>query len=541
MNCSEKSNKINWILLALYLSFVFISQVMVSENYLPYYRRVGCVFCVVLAAILAPVILSFFSKLSFPDDSLSKAHKKPVRLAFYAIPFLVLLVYLFAYYPGSYSYDSYSELQQALTNEYNDWHPALHTLLAFKIPLVLSGYRIGCIILFQIINCSIIFGYCFQTIYETAGKKYLIGSMIFILCNPLTCNFIMFPLKDVTFNMWVLLLIVFSLQIYVSKGIWIERPWHLLAFAAVFAMTTVIRHNAILFTAPLLIAVFFQIPRKRFLLTVAIVIGLIVTIKGPLYSLMHVTAPGARQTEMLGLPMTIIGAAVSEVPELLDDEVLEFAAKIAPLEVWKETYRPGAFNWVKFQSPTVFPSIEEYGAAKVIPMALNCFKIAPSVCMRALIKLTESIYTLTDPHFIWMQPAETSIPEVIGTTRYTSMSFPASTQTLREILNSYGEVAEVFLRPVFMYYGFAHLLFIIAILSKSRLDYWQDWKRIMLILPVFVYNYGTSLLLSGYNDCPRFFHYSVMILPIIMLFFYRKEQNPDNSTDTANLFPLVYR
>ena len=527
MNSAAGYNKTNRILLTVYLSFVFTSQVMVSENHLPYYRRIGCVFCVVLAAILAPVILSFFSKLSFPDDSLSKAHKKPVRLAFYAIPFLVFLVYLLAYYPGCYFPDSYSELQQAYTNQYDDWHPVLHTLLAFKLPLVLSGYRFGSIIIFQVIFCSAVFGYFFQVIYETAGKKYLVGSMLFILCNPLTCNFILFPLKDLTFNMCLLLLMVFALQIFQSKGAWVERPLHMLVFTGLLATTTIIRHNGILFTAPLLLAAFFQIPRKRFLLIATAVIGLIFVIKVPLYSSLHVTAPGFRQTEMLGLPMTVIGAAVTEVPELLNDEVLEFAYKIAPHEVWKETYVSGNFNWMKYQNTTtVFTYVEEYGAAKVIPMAINCLIRAPSVCLRSIIKLTESVYTLTDPHPISMDPIEKSIPDSLKTYGI-SISFPTSTQGLRNMLFSYKTVSEEFLRPLFMYYGFAHLLYFIAILAKSRLNKWQDWKRILFILPAFVYNYGTSLLLTGDNDCPRFFHYSVLILPIVMILFYRKEEESE--------------
>ena len=488
MNSLDNSKKVNCILLASYLVVISMGQILVSDLFAVSYIGVGFILSVILASVIAPALLHWFSHLPFELDAPQGIIYKKEELILYAVPLLVFLYCYIAYYPGAFSEDSIDQIKEAFSNQYNDWHPVFHTLVFFKLPLLMSGGWIGSIALFQILVFSLSLGYCFCLIDRYAGRLFTVISMVFVLANPLTWAFSVFPCKDVAFAIAVLLLMAFSLQIYITKGAWMASPSHTAAFIIAFLVATLCRHNAILFTLPLLLAIFFQISHKRFLLIIIVIITLIYTIKGPLYKALQVESPDNRQVETLGFPMTVIGAAVKYDAERTDESVLRFAYQVAPPEVW-ENYFYGAFNPVK--SSADLSVIEEYGRVRVIQMALLCIKNSPLVCLKSIVMLTEGIFTVTHPHPILLLPCVCD--NTLGITT-------SSPRILRYFANSYFSFIADFFPRLFLYYGIFHLVIIITILAFSRLNSWTDWKRILFVLPLFSYNYGTSLLLSTYND-----------------------------------------
>ena len=75
-----------------------------------------------------------------------------------------------------------------------------------------------------------------------------------------------------------------------------------------------------------------------------------------------------------------------------------------------------------------------------------------------------------------------------------------------------------------MYIGSMHLLLLVAILAKCRLNKWKDWKKILIVLPLFVYNFGTALLLTGAEDSTRFFYYTFLLMPVLLVFLFTKKE-----------------
>ena len=263
MNGVFVSKKWNRLLLAFYLSFIIISHIFVRGHLCASAFVIVSFLVIIFSIKAASFLVTYFSVLSLPE----RCTLKPSRMAnflFFSVPLLVLILYYIAYYPGAFSPDSFNQYEQALTNQYNDWHPVLHTLLAFKLPLLMSGGWNGSMVLFQVLCFSFSLGYCFHVIFRYAGKWFTVASMVFILTNPLSGNIAMYPWKDVAFSMGALLLMVFSLQIFMTRGKWMSEPMHMAAFISVFVLTTIFRHNAVLFTLPLLFAVLFQIHIKRF-------------------------------------------------------------------------------------------------------------------------------------------------------------------------------------------------------------------------------------------------------------------------------------
>ena len=521
-----RSAGLNGLLLLLYLTLVFLTSVIVSNSFTSYYLLIALLLGVVFFAFVCPAVIKFLSKRQIVCTSPKQTAKFPrtaaIRSICYLLPLCIFLFYYISWYPGSFSPDSVNQYGQTVSGQYNDWHPVLHTLLAFKLPLTLTGGWVGSIVLFQVIVFSAVLGYAFDTIYQYTNIKYTVISMAFILCNPQTGYMSIYPWKDVAFAVGALLLLTYAFRIYITKGEWIRKPLNAVLFVTAAALTTLLRHNALLFTVPLVFAAFLYVKKKRGLILCLSIFVLVASIKFPLYSAIGVENPDKRQVETLGLPMTVIGAAVTYTPELLDEETLEFCYRVAPKEVWEAKYEYGTYNALKWDDRTNNDVIEKYGASKVISMMFRCMIASGHETRKALIALTNPVYTITDEYSTSMYPE-------IFTNEYGITQ--AYNGRLSGICSAYRDVVREYFSYPFFHLGITHLLLILSVLSKCQLSKWRDWKKILFVIPVFAYNYGTTLLLTSYVDAERFFFYTCLLIPILLMIMFR--ENDERNMDTS--------
>lgn len=524
-NIRKRSLTLNGILLIIYTALVLYSrsftQKIISNGYPWAFYAISFLLCVLAAVILSSFSMWLLSRQSIETGESDVQRRtgfmtKTRDLALFGVIFAVYLAFYLSFYPGAFSPDSVSQYGQAVNNEYSDWHPVLHTLLAFKLPLLLTGGWSGSVVLTQLVWLSAVLAYAVKTLYIYAGKKYAVLSMLYVLLNPQILYSVLFPWKDIAFAICALLQTTFALRIYVTKGEWMKTPLNTAGFIIVTVVTTVVRHNAVLFTLPLLFAVMFFIGKKRFLIVCAGAAVLLFGIKVPLYSALGVEPSGNRKTEMLGLPMTVIGAAVAYDPDSLDEETLEFAYKVAPKETWQDQYVNGSYNEVKFYEGTDNDVIEEYGAPKVVSYCFRCFKETPLVSLSALVRLTESVYTLSAecgefaPMYISPEAEQYGI-------RFYGIS------CIRGICTMYRYMVSDYFKYPFIRFGLLHYILLASVLAVLSLKKMKDWKRIFFILPLFIYNYGTMLLLTATDDAGRFFLYTFLVTPLLLVFVYKKE------------------
>ena len=503
---------INGLVFILYTIFILSSQAILDEPYAISGVTVKVLLYAVMAVIICPVLLKWLSRFCITCCEERKGSPLLVKLGLFLLTLGALLLHFWAYYPGGFSVDSIAQFEQAVTNRYNDWHPVVHTLLAFKLPLLLTNGSAAGTTLFQIFCFSLVIAYSLYVIWEYTNLKYVILSVCFVFLNPQTFHVAMYVWKDVALAIGVLLLLTYALRIYATKGEWLKKPLHLVLFVLATVLTTLVRHNAVLFTAPLVFAVlFYSTPKRSIILCLSIAV-LLAVVKYPLYTVLEVEKPGARQVETLGLPVNIIGAAVTFSPEQVDGRTLQFAYEIAPEQVWAEKYNYGSYNQVKFDPATDNNVIEEYGAAKVLYMMAKCFKTATLTSMKSLIKLTDSIYGILHPTMTIF------VPEIAENELGIALS---GSSAIRQVLQSYGDFVAKNL-PFLFDLGVLHLILIAAILSKLRLEKLSDWKMLLFLLPVFTYNYGTSILLTEHWDALRFFYYVGVSLPTMLVFVYGK-------------------
>lgn len=515
---------INGLLLILYCIFSFSAYAFfIADTSVMFFLR-WVLLITVVSVLVCPLILRAVRKIGIRSELAEKdSHVKWVVL-FFGVPFVLFLAKYIIYFPGALSNDSVKQYTQAVSGTYNDWHPVFQTLLAIKLPLLLTGGWIGSISLFQIVGFSLALGYSLLTVKKVTNARYAVLMLLFVMLNPQTTNIALYPWKDVSFAIGALLLLTFVLQIWFTDGAWIRNPWHLAAFVAAWVCTTLFRHNAVLFTVPLLIAVFFPIARKTALIMCVCAGALIAGIKFPLYSVLGVQSLPQRQVEMLGLPMTVIGAAVTYSPEKLDEEILDFAYQVAPREVWEKEYQYGNYNDVKWDPQTNNEVIEQYGPGRVVGMAFRCLKESPYHALKGLIKLTDVVYTVTDDYEYYELPGIAANPYGIQT-----KGIPALQKVNEKVTWA---VYGLFPR-LFMYFGSMHLILLIGVLAKCRLNKWKDWKKILIVLPLFIYNFGTALLLTGAPDSSRFFYYTFLLTPILLVFLFAKKKENERNVTSA--------
>ena len=443
---------------------------------------------VILIALIyiCPRLLRFAEslKIEHSDGAFTQNQKSGLFIRTWAVTFAVLFVMYLIFYPGGFSPDNVSQYAQASGQiNYNDWHPVLHTLIFYTLPLKITGGWIGSIVLFQIIIFSSAFAYTICVLAEYGNIKYAKLITIYTLISPASLGFLLFPMKDSAFAIASMLLMTFTARIYFSRGEWINSTKHIILFAVILAAATIFRHNAILFTLPLLFCVIFYARKFRRVLLPVIFIALVLFVKMPLYSSLNVEKPGYRQFETLGIPIAVIAEAADKTPERLDDDIVAFAQNLDK------------------------DKVEEMGYARILEMSMRCVKASPMVCLKKVLDVTDMVYGIAG---IFIGGNVPYIRENSYGLDMKGISF------LQRLYWCYSYGTMLLLKHIFWHLGVLHLALIVMFLAKASL------RKLFILLPMFIYNFGTMLLLK--IDDFRFFYYSLLIAPLLILILLQEDR-----------------
>ncbi len=503
------------IILGIYLGIVVsihLFMLLPSGFFSSFSTKIGF-----LIIILTTFVISFFIsdfiirrlrkicvKITLRQSITHKKHYK-VFLLFLAVSLAISLVWFVAYAPGGFSPDSIGQYNQALTNNYSDWHPVLHTLIFFKIPMSIFNNNASAIVICQIILFCIVVSYSLTTIYEIAGKKWGIVASLIILANPMVMDELMSPWKDVAFAIFALFATTAALKIYASSGTWGNKNSRIILLAIVLSCATIFRHNAILFTLPLIVGLFFFLKRTQWIKLVFLMLAVIFLIKVPLYSVLHVSSPDRRTSETAGISLTIIGNTIKKTPNLLDEEIINFAHDITSQENWEKKYTTGDFNSIKWQSN--LSRVEDAGVFKTTELAIRAITQSPSAGLGGLFGATQVVYGLeqNDNNY-------TVIPSV--TENDFSINYSGN-QFIKTFTDLYRNAFNNSILHYFSLVGTTIIVILAFILSHTQ---WKknNWKKILLCLPILFYDFGTMILLSGPET--RFFYINFLVYPIIVIF-----------------------
>jgi hypothetical protein len=375
--------------------------------------------------------------------------------------------------------DNEIQWKQVQTFIFNDWHPVALTLLIWLVTRLVNHY--GFVFFVQISVFSIGVGYLIATL-ESWGfsKKWLLISGLVIAINPYTWEIMMYVWKDITFTILLTYITIMLINIYFSNGAWFNKFSNIISFSITVALASMVRHNGIFFTVPLLILalVFYFRQSRRVLIAVLSTLLVVFLVKIPLYSALNVEFPHNTYIESVGIPMIIMGDVLVKNPDALSPETKAFLNSIATDEEWRSFYSPGSFNSIKWRFFAVpgfyqfnFDVIETIPVNQFIKMTLHTIKRGRHEAFHAFCDVTAIVWKLT------------------------------------------------FNRDLSVKTGWFILALLLAgVLALSK----KDTTILLLVIPILMYDFGTMLLLSGPDA--RFFHFNVVItLPIVLVLLSKKE------------------
>jgi hypothetical protein len=513
----------------IYILFVLWGQYALLDSIFPQF--LVFIGMLALAAVLTTFLLRWCSKwhIDTADKMPEKKEIKKWAVIISLITIAFLLVFYYARFPGVYFKDSVKQLDEMVLGDYEDWHPFIYNLLAFIIPFKLGGLWL--IELTQIIWYAVAVTYMICSLrYYGCPKKLCVLIYAFIMLMPDTAYVLLFPMKDCAFAILTMLLVTDLLHIIKTDGKWLEKKYNVVLLAVILVAATLVRHNGILFTAPLLAAVIYYSRRyvKRIVALLIVSALLIFTVKVPVYRLFDVEKAGSRTTEVVGICMVMMGNALVEAPQLLSQEVIDFLYSVEPENVWEEYYKLGDWNNVKWKSEDMqFQAIEETGTKKILEYTADTLYRCPNQCIRAFLAVTGMVWQ-TDGERHWkdayrkyakVSDLNLETEDSPCMSLFKSYEFDLNgAEYIRELQEQYIDIVENSpLAYIFCYVGLLNMIIILLLFSRKK----HILGTFLTVLPVVAYSYGTALLLSAY-DC-RFFYYTYGCFFVIMFIILSRD------------------
>ena len=497
-------NRILWTVYMLLPTAAFVYG-YVCDKTLPFF--------IILAAstavwyILSRYVFGFTDYLLgfFPDDK-SKDSGLRIFLIATAATLAVLLLWFYAFFPGSFFQDSIDQYEQAVTGNYNTWHPVLHTFLFFTVPLKLAGGAAWSIVLFQMLLFAPVTGYICMVLYQYKGVRTAVLAWIYIVLNPYTGLVLIYPIKDIPFAMAGGLAMIMTAQIAVTGGGWSSKLYRCILFGVSIAFAGILRHNGIIFSALLIITLILIMDRKAWIRVLVSFLVCFILVKVPVNMMLNVEDTPQSVMQAVGLPMTIIGNCTVQTPELLDEETAAFVYEIAPQTVWDESYELGNIGILKYYSDADMEVVERTGIGPILKMAGSCIVRSPKASVKAILELTDIVYgwDIKDQGYIGPQVIDNQFG--LKTAWHEPMATILLTYYKLVRLHGYNFTRQI---------SFGLIIMLTVILTVSDLKSARWWRRIAVCLPVFAYDFGTMLLLTSPDS--RYFYITYLVVPAVLL------------------------
>ena len=525
----ETTPEKRWFITAFILLFLYLWLCQYLRIFLANNNMLRLIWPVIFSAVqVLPVCcfgVAFFGKLRLNPASYGATSSR-FRRFFPTIAFVLTLGYLLlwqvAFYPGGFSPDSVVQYQQALTGSYSNWHSVVHTWLFFCLPYQIFHHPAG-IVFTQILLFSLAVGNLYRVLYRrNCPAWFMVLTWLFLILNQQTARIMMFPWKDSALTIVALAIFTQLIEIYDTDGAWLNKWYHFLSFSLLCFLATALRHNAILLTAPLYIVllIFQKKARKSVLFSGLLVLCALFLLNGPVMSLAHVEAPGSRQMEVLGLPMTVLSEVYVKAPEALSEKAFGFMNSLATWQEWDQYYQTGNFNAIKWVSSLPLTDlIEHEGIRSILRYTAQVFQSSPEYALNGFASLTQMVWN----------PASVS-----GWS--TNLPFCSSNdlgiiaqgnQQLAEILTCFSDSAESLFLSVFTHR--IGLMILIAMFAAVANVGRGKLGRAFMVFPMLIYDFGTMLLLTGPDF--RFFHFNfVVIIPLLYLILSERKSDETEPT-----------
>lgn len=416
---------------------------------------------------------------------------------------LCLCVYLAGFYPGGFSSDTVIQWIQIEAFEFDNHHPALHTLMLYALTRICDHpvFVLGA----QLLCYALAVGYMAAVLRRWRFPRPLwLLSVAYLCLSPAICNMMSFLWKDCAFAICALFLAAQILEIHCSRGAWLSRPPHIAALGLTLCLASILRHNGPALTLPAAVWLLISFPGqfKRLGASLLTAVLLFAAVKGPLYSAFDVAPTAGSTSETFGLPMVVLTHVYAEAPQSLDEETVAYLNRIADWQTYYDHDAVGDWNEIKWYLGDY--DISEYTLLQIFGFALRAARAEPQLALEALAGLWQmpllpfgdSYWRMSpyvDPHFYDYH--QTGIPIV------------------HRVLNALCRYsAEPAVSWLFWNPGFFLLL---VMLACALFALHRPLSALTLPAMLICYDLVTSLVLSSPTDF-RFYISTPMLFPLCL-------------------------
>lgn len=257
----------------------------------------------------------------------------------FMIPFIIFGLYLFIFFPGILSYDSYHQLNQINTNSFSNWHPFLHTfveMICLKIWNSPASIGLFQILIFSLLWCLI----CKYNRNENSNKFFIFQIILTLIItfNPINAIFSITLWKDILFSYFILA-ICFMLQILIDRNFDVNKIF-IFIMTFFMAFTSQIRYNGMYIMLIMLIVlsvIMFMKNKKskNFIFFPLMFIGWM----GTLYSLNIIYNVEDNDKDALSTKIMHV-LAYYELKDYITDKDNKIIEKIISIDTLKNDYNP---------------------------------------------------------------------------------------------------------------------------------------------------------------------------------------------------------
>ncbi len=264
----EKSDK-RQIFYSWVFGWIFSFLLTVGRN-LSLYANIDCSFggiikILVIATafsfIFGVVIYNIFHKILtdkiFENLDLYNISEFFVYDKYYYFKIMVLLIVawlpiFFIFFPGIFEYDVPTQLKEAVSGEYTNWHPVLHTLYLYG-SMILGRTLFHCdeagvliYVIPQMLFMASVFAYCCSYFSKIKLPTTVqLTTLLFFAFYPLISIQVISTTKDVIFGGLIMLFTLFCLQaVYDSKQFFFSKKTLFCVFSVV-SLALLFRTNAV--------------------------------------------------------------------------------------------------------------------------------------------------------------------------------------------------------------------------------------------------------------------------------------------------------
>ncbi len=413
-----------------------------------------------------------------------------------------------ACWPGGVSYDASNQWRQAHSGEFNNWHPVFHTLLIWLVTRVRDSYPFA--VCMQIAAFSAAMAYLTATLNRRGAPAWLALGAHALVCASLPVrNTLMYLGKDSAMTAAVLVVAAQTVHMLHTRGVWLKRPRNAVCFGLTLAAATLLRHNAILWTLPLLICALLCFPwgRRGAALAAGVTVLALVLVRGPLYGALDVVYPDNTTEESVGIPMTILWDVRAQAPEVLDGETATFLSGLAEDGEWEDVYQLHRYNSIKFTYDREL--IAGRSVTDILSMAGRAALAEPRLAFETVNAVTGLVWDVTGQNRGYENVSNSGDLPLYG----------------RATLNRLGQAALAVIDAPLAWTPVRWLTENIGVqlLILLLVALWALRRRgvdvLALALPALCYDLGTMLLLCG--DDARFFQCSMAVcIPCMLAMLY---------------------